>query len=204
MREDSDRSADKFEVDHETLADFGLVFHDAVAGMDHDAGDEDHIGHVLSSIAAATRSACTVSGDIMGSDDPRAAFGREQMRRDRAAEALMRFRRRHRADEALARGADQQRQTEDAQFVEPGQRRHALFLGLAKADAGIEHDVIRRNARLGGDLQRALKEGGDILHDIDAGVGAVAVVHDDDGRLAPRQQRCHARDRAAGPRHRWR
>src|SRR6267378_3079746 len=51
----------KFEIDHKTLSDLGLMFHHAMAGMDHDAGDEDHIGHCLSSIAAATRSACTVS-----------------------------------------------------------------------------------------------------------------------------------------------
>src|SRR6185437_3717023 len=51
----------KLEVDHEPLADFGLMVHDAVAGMDDDAGDEDQIGHALSSIARATRSACTVS-----------------------------------------------------------------------------------------------------------------------------------------------
>ena len=61
MREDSDRSVDKFEIDHETLADLGLVFHHAMAGMDDDAGDEDRIGHRCSLIAAATRSACTVS-----------------------------------------------------------------------------------------------------------------------------------------------
>ena len=61
MREDSDEIGGQFEVDHEALADFGLVFHHAMAGMDDDAGDEDRIGHRLSSIAAATRSACTVS-----------------------------------------------------------------------------------------------------------------------------------------------
>src|SRR6267378_1090559 len=51
----------QFKIDHETLPDLGLVFHNAVTGMDDDAGDEDHIGHRLSSMAAATRSACTVS-----------------------------------------------------------------------------------------------------------------------------------------------
>src|ERR1700716_2097970 len=55
----------EFEIDHEALADFGLVFHHAMAGMDDDAADEDRIGHVCflacSLIAAATRSACTVS-----------------------------------------------------------------------------------------------------------------------------------------------
>ncbi len=61
MREDSDRSVGQFEIDDETLPDLGLMFHHAMAGMDDDAGDEDGIGHCLSSIAAATRSDCTVS-----------------------------------------------------------------------------------------------------------------------------------------------
>ena len=61
MREDSDRSVGQFEIDDETLPDLGLMLHHAMAGMDDDAGDEDRIGHRLSSIAAATRSACTVS-----------------------------------------------------------------------------------------------------------------------------------------------
>src|SRR5882672_11278811 len=51
----------EFEIDHEALPDFGLMFHDAMTGMDDDPGDEDHIGHRLSQIALATRSACTVS-----------------------------------------------------------------------------------------------------------------------------------------------
>src|SRR5439155_13486333 len=52
---------EQFEIDHEALPDLGLVFHHAMAGMDDDAGDEDRIGHSCSLIAAATRSACTVS-----------------------------------------------------------------------------------------------------------------------------------------------
>src|SRR5712672_2855131 len=51
----------KFEIDDEALAYFGFVFHHTMAGMDDDAGDEDGIGHSCSLIAAATRSACTVS-----------------------------------------------------------------------------------------------------------------------------------------------
>ena len=111
---------------------------------------------------------------------------------DRTAKALMRLRRRHRADEALARGADQQRQAERLQFAEPGQRHHALLRRLAEADAGIEHDIAGRNAGLRGDVERPREEGGDILHDVDAGIGAVAVVHDDHGHAARRDQRRHA------------
>src|SRR5712671_4169995 len=51
----------EFEIDHEPLPDLGLMFHNAMAGMDDNAGDEDTIGHRLSQIAAATCSDCTVS-----------------------------------------------------------------------------------------------------------------------------------------------
>src|ERR1700730_8213438 len=118
----------------------------------------------------------------MGADNPRAALYRDKMRGNRAAKTLMWLRRRDRTDEALARGADQQRQAEYAEFIEPGQRRHALLRGFAEADAGVEHDISRRNARLGCNIERAGKEGGDILHDVDVGIDAFAVMHDDDGR----------------------
>src|SRR5439155_21641669 len=52
---------EQLEVDHKALPDLGLVLHHAMAGMDHKAGDEDRVGHRLSPIAAATRSARTVS-----------------------------------------------------------------------------------------------------------------------------------------------
>src|SRR5262245_27048263 len=51
----------QLKIDHKALADFGLVIHHAVAGVDDEALDEDGVGHCFSSIAAATRSACTVS-----------------------------------------------------------------------------------------------------------------------------------------------
>ena len=79
------------------------------------AGDEDGVGHRLSSIAAATRSACTVSATSWVRMISAPPLRRNQMRRDRAAEPLLRLRGRDRADEALARGADQQRQAERAQ-----------------------------------------------------------------------------------------
>src|SRR6516162_7436368 len=53
--------AKKLEVDDEALSDFRFMLHDAVPGMDHQAGYEDRVGHALSSIAAASRNACTVS-----------------------------------------------------------------------------------------------------------------------------------------------
>src|SRR5262245_8282179 len=51
----------QLEIDDKTLADLGLVIHHAMAGVDDEALDEDGVGHCFSSIAAATRSACTVS-----------------------------------------------------------------------------------------------------------------------------------------------
>ena len=54
------------------------------------------------------------------------------------------------------------------------------------------------------DLERAGEEGGDVLHDVDAGIGAVAVVHDDDGRNGAPPPARPCRGRAAGPRRRWR
>ena len=79
----------------------------------------------------------------------------------------------------------------DCEFVEPRQRHHALLRRLAEADAGIEHDIARRNTGLRRDLERAGEEGRDILHDVDAGIGAVAVVHDDHGHIARRDQAGH-------------
>src|SRR5260370_38790171 len=51
----------RLELDNTALPDFGLVVERPVAGMDREPGDEDGIAHRLSEIAAATRSACTVS-----------------------------------------------------------------------------------------------------------------------------------------------
>src|SRR5215467_2143166 len=49
------------EVELEGLPDLGLVLHHAVIGMQRKPGDEDGIGHRALPMAAATRSACTVS-----------------------------------------------------------------------------------------------------------------------------------------------
>src|SRR6185369_6693749 len=51
----------ELEIDHEPLADLGLVVEQAVAGVDQDAADEDRVGHVRLPMAAAIFSACTVS-----------------------------------------------------------------------------------------------------------------------------------------------
>src|SRR5262245_31628400 len=52
---------EQLEIDHKALPDLGLVIHHAMAGVDDEALDEDGVGHCFSPMAAATRSACTVS-----------------------------------------------------------------------------------------------------------------------------------------------
>src|SRR5665648_466756 len=106
------------------------------------------------------------------------------MSRDRAAKAWSADGLGDRTDETLARRADQQGQAEYADFMEPGQRRHALFGGLAKTDAGVEHEVAARNTRSVSDVERAGEKVDDIPDDVDASVDLVAVVHDDRRRIA--------------------
>ena len=102
-------------------------------------------------------------------------------------------------DEALARGADQERQAESSPGVEPGDAGEALLRRLAEADAGIEHDPVARNAGARGDLERALEERGDVGDDVDRRIGLVAIVHDDDGRAVFGDGRAPSGDRAAAP-----
>src|SRR5207245_8739934 len=131
-------------------------------------------------------------GDVMRPDDPRPVLGRQQMSGDRAAETLMRLRGRHRADEAFARGTDQQWQSERLQLSEPRQCGHALLGRLAEADTGIEDNFVRRNSGAGSNVERSCKEIGDVLHDVDSRIGTLAVMHDDDGRAALGDEASHA------------
>src|SRR5262249_13046224 len=59
------RSRGEIDVEHdverEGLPDLGLVLHHTVISMQREPGDEDGIGHRALPMAAATRSACTVS-----------------------------------------------------------------------------------------------------------------------------------------------
>ena len=77
---------------------------------------------------------------------------------DRAADALGRRRWRDGVDESLARCADQKRQAECLNSAKPRKQRDALLRRLAKADAGIEHDILARDAGAGRDLERAGEE----------------------------------------------
>src|SRR5580704_19590834 len=103
------------------------------------------------------------------------------MRGNRAAETLVGAGGDDRADETLARGADQYRQAERLQRIDVGETDDALLRRLAKADTRIEHDAVASNARGIRDLERAGEEGLHIRHDVDAGIGGIPVVHDDYG-----------------------
>src|ERR1700751_5395352 len=114
----------------------------------------------------------------MGADDGRAVLDREPRGGKRAAETLRRLGWHDGMDETLARGTDQERQAEAAPGVEPGDAGQALLRRLAEADAGVEHDALAGNAGPGGDVERAVEEGGDVGDDIDGRIGGVAIVHD--------------------------
>ena len=168
------------EVELERLADLGLVLHHAVVGVQREPGDEDGVGHRAPPMAAATLSACTVSATSWVRTIAGAVGDRDQVAGDRAAEALVGRRGRDRVDEALARGADQERQAERFELREPRDGGDALLRRLAEADAGVEHDALARDAGAVGDLERAGKERRDVGHDVDGRIGGLAVVHDDD------------------------
>ena len=74
---------------------------------------------------------------------------------------------------------------------EAGERDHALLLRLAESNAGIEHDMARGDAGFRRDLERAAEERRDILHDVDRSVHLVAIMHDDHGHAAIRDDACH-------------
>src|ERR1700692_4432035 len=108
----------------------------------------------------------------------------EDMGRNRAAEPAVGRRRRYRVDEALARGAEEERQAKPAEPFEPGDRLHALLRRLAEADAGIEHDAVAPDAGARGDVERACEEALHLRHDVERRIGALAVVYDDDRTAA--------------------
>lgn len=64
---------------------------------------------------------------------------------------------------------------------------------FAEAGSGIEHDFGRAaTPAFAATSSDRAKKAGNILHDVDGGIGTVAVVHDDDGRMARRDQGGHA------------
>src|SRR5436189_852905 len=71
-------------------------------------------------------------GDIVSANDRGAVANRDQVAGDGAAEALVGRRRRDLVDEALARGADEERQAERFEFREAGDGDDALLRRLAE------------------------------------------------------------------------
>src|SRR5262245_50980985 len=102
----------------------------------------------------------------MGTYDRRALLDRQQMRGDRASNALARRRRRHRVDEPFARGPNQKRQTQALELSESGKTDDALLRRLPEPNAWIEHDVVARDAGALRNLQRAGKKGQHIRDDV--------------------------------------
>src|SRR5262249_46378120 len=128
-----------------------------------------------------------------GADNARAASGCNQMRRDGAAKALMRLRRRDGCNELLARRADQDGQPEAVELAQAREHGDALYRSFAETDAGIEHDIFAGKTSLRRDQKRAFEEARDIAHDIDSGVGTDAVMHHDCGGVACGEQFDHGR-----------
>ena len=167
----------QFEIDDEALADLGFVLHHAVMGVDQQAGDEDRVAHrARFRSRRPCASACTVSATSCTRTIAAPPATASRCDGDRSAQPAIGRRRRYLVDEALARRADQERQAEFLQFREPRDHRQALFRRHAKADAGIEHDIVARDAGAVGNLERALEEGGDVGHDV-GGIRLFAVVH---------------------------
>ena len=99
-------------------------------------------------IASATRNARTVSLTSCDAHDVGAEGDGEHGGRQRALEPLGRILgSAQRADEALARGADEHRGTQGAQPRDGAQQREVVLHVLAEADAGIDADPLLRNRR---------------------------------------------------------
>src|SRR4051812_49724099 len=86
-------------------------------------------------------------GDIVDAEDVGALGGGEDGGGDRAAEALIGGGAVDPADEALARGADDERAPQPAELGEPAQQLHVVRVRLAEADPGIEPDPLLVDAR---------------------------------------------------------
>ena len=163
------RSMSSSMIDGEGLPDLALVGHDAVIGVQRQPGDEDAVAHRARLDGRGDAQRLHGFGDVVHAHDRRAVLHRREMAGDRAAEPLVGRRRRHRIDEALARGADQKRQAEALEFGKPRDAGDALLRRLAEADAGIEHDASRgRCRRAAAIVERALEEGMHVGDDVDA------------------------------------
>ena len=79
----------------------------------------------------------------------------------------------------------------DLSSAMPGERDDALLRRLAEADAGVEHDLVARDAGAVGDRERTGEERRDVGHDVDRRVGSLAIVHDDHRNAALRDHARH-------------
>ena len=173
--------------------------------MDDEPGDEDGVGHRLSSIAAATRSACTVSATSwvrMIFAPPCAAIrcaAIEPPRRCCGSDGD------DRADEALARGADQERQAERAQFCRAAPAPSCSARGSCQSRCRDRARYFRvaMPALAAISSERAKKAAMSFMMSI-AASALSRLCMTTTGALRSRQQLCHVGDRAAGPRRRWR
>src|SRR3954449_13048270 len=97
--------------------------------------------------------------DVVHAEDRRAALEREDVRRDRRRDALVRvLAAGEAAEEPLARGPEQQREPERGDLVEAAQQLEVVRDRLAEPDAGIDHDPLLGDALADGERDALLEE----------------------------------------------
>ena len=90
-------------------------------------------------------------GDVVRAEDARAALERQHVRRDRARQPLgLRAAAGQLAEEALARGPDDDRPADRHELVESPQQLEVVLDGLAEADPGVEPDALLCDPRRDG------------------------------------------------------
>src|SRR5919108_204402 len=115
--------------------------------------------------------------DVVDAEDARAALEGEDVGGDRRRDAVVRvLAAGEAAEEGLARGADEHRETDRDDLVQAAQQCEVVLDGLAEADARVEHDPL-----LGDALREG--EGGALLEErLEPGVGVrVDVAGDEAG-----------------------
>src|SRR5258705_5577081 len=101
-------------------------------------------------------------GDVVHTDDCGAASDTDEMSGNRSTDSPVGRGGRDLVDEALARGAQQQRQAERLELVEARDGDETLLRRLAETDAGVEHDLLPGDAGAGGNVERMREEPCDI------------------------------------------
>ena len=183
VREASARSMSSTRSSLNGLADFGLVLHHAVIGVQHEPVDEDRVAHRARLIAAATASACTVGATSCTRTMRGAVLDGQKMRGERAAEPSVGLGRRDRMDEALARSADQERQAEAAPVRRAARCRSCSAPASCRSRCRDRARCARARCRRAPAMssERAKNAVTSATMSI-AGSARVAIVHDDDRR----------------------